>query len=234
MDEPVHAAAGTRRWRRLGKRNSAAVFALVGVGLVAAAVAVPAFETILFVWGGTALFVALLLRFVTTGATVRATAATDVYATFAGNARRLAGTGPQRYVPDGDAVSLVVGEADGQTTFAPVVGEADGQTTFAPVGERLTAAVPGPATDAAPGDRLAVLVDALVNDLELVESATARTTESGAEVTVTDSYVGTAELFDHPVASVLGVGLARALDAPVTVESTAEGDRLVVTCRWDS
>ncbi|WP_254273440.1 hypothetical protein [Haloarcula marina] len=221
MDEPVHAAAGTRRWRRLGKRNSAAVFALVGVGLVAAAVAVPAFETILFVWGGTALFVALLLRFVTTGATVRATAATDVYATFAGNARRLAGTGPQRYVPDGDAVSLVVGEADGQTTFAPV-------------GERLTAAVPGPATDAAPGDRLAVLVDALVNDLELVESATARTTESGAEVTVTDSYVGTAELFDHPVASVLGVGLARALDAPVTVESTAEGDRLVVTCRWDS
>lgn len=217
MDSPAHAAAGGRLRNRFGDRNPAPVFGVVGVGLVAAGFAVPAVETLLFAWGGTALFAALLLQFVTAERTVSGRVATDLAATTSANARRFVGSGPARYVPDEEAVTLT---ADGR------------DTRLDPVGARLLAPLAAPDADATAADRLPVLVDYLVNDLELAARADARITEYGAEVTVTGSRVGTDELFDHPVASVFGVGLARTVGRPVQVESTAEEGRLVVTCRW--
>lgn len=207
-------AAGSRLRERA--RAPAALFGAVGLALVAGSFAVPDYGELLFAWGGTALFVALLLRVVLTGTTVPAAVATDIQTATGGTARRLAGEAPRRYVPDGDEVTLVVGDR-----------------TFDPVGARLLAGVE---TTGADGDRLAELVDVAVNDLELAASAKARVTESGATVTVTDSRVGTGELFDHPVVSLFGVGLADHLGTPVTVGATVEatfgGDRLVVTCEW--
>lgn len=208
-------AAGGRLRERVGSRNAAPIFAGLGVLLVAVAVAIPEFQTLLLAWGGTALFVALLLRFVVTGRTVSAAVTSDIYAVMAGNARRVAGAAPHRYVPDADGVTLAVGDR-----------------SFDPVGERLAATVPESGPDAAVADRLAVLVDVVVNDLELAARASATPTDDGATVTITDSAVGTTQLFDHPVASLVGVELAEHLDRPVTVESSANGDRLVVTCRW--
>ncbi|WP_262178055.1 hypothetical protein [Haloarcula laminariae] len=208
-------AAGGRLRDRVGSRNPAPIFAVLGVGLLAAAFAVPAYETLLVAWGGTAVFVALLLRFVMGEPTLSTAVTTDVYETIAGNVRRRVGAGRSRYVPADEGVTLVVAGDE-----------------FDPVGRRLLATV-----EAAPGesltDHLAVLVDVLVSDLELAGAARATAAEDGATVTVTDSRVGTGELFDHPVASVLGVGLARRLDVPVSVEATVEGDDLVVTCRLE-
>ncbi|MBX0322128.1 hypothetical protein EGH21_03680 [Halomicroarcula sp. F13] len=215
--DSTHASAGGRLRDRFGDRNPVPVFALVGVGLVAAGVAVAPFQTLLFAWGGTALFAALLLQFVTTERTVPARVASDLAVAMGANARRLAGDGPPEYVPDGESVTLT---ADGRDTHVD------------PVGVRLLATLDAPGTDD-PADRLPALVDCLVADLELADSATGHTTADGAEVTVTGPAVGTDALFDHPVVSVVGVGLARAVGRPVRVEPTVEDDRLVVTCRWD-
>jgi len=217
------AAVGGGLRDRFGRRNPAAVFGVLGVGLVGAAVAVPAFETLLFAWGGTALFAAVLLQFVTTTATVPATVATDVHAVMAGNARRVAGTGPHRYVPDGDSVSLVVaGDASGDRP----------ERVLDPVGERLLAPLAEPAAEPTVENRVPVLLDTVVHDLELAAGAQSRPTDTGVEVTVSGVQVGTAELFDHPVVSVVGVGLADTLSTPVRVDPTVEDGRLVVACHW--
>jgi hypothetical protein len=204
--------AGGRLRDRFGSREPAPVFAVLGVALVAGGLTVSAFETLLFVWGGTALFVALLLRFVMTGPTVSSTVATDIYTTMAGNTRRAAPSGRHRYVPDADGVGLVVGDRE-----------------FEAVGDRLLAS----GVDLPPGspddDALSVLADAIVNDFELASRVRATTDGDVATVTVTESRVGTTELFDHPVASVIGVGLARASGVPVAVETAVENGTLVVT-----
>jgi hypothetical protein len=54
---------------------------------------------------------------------------------------------------------------------------------------------------------------------------------------VTDPTIGSLDRFDHPIPSFLAVGLARGVDAPVAVETTAaDGDRadFVVTCRVEA
>ena len=214
---PGDIAAGEGLRDRFGSRNPGLFFGLLGAGLVAGGMFVPAFDTLLFVWGGTALFVALLLRFVMTGPTVSSSVATDVYATLAGNARRESPPGEHRYVPNDDGVALVVGDR-----------------TFDAVGERLLAASgafeSGGQTDESPSmdDRLSVLTDLLVNDLELATRVRASIDGDAATVTVVGSRVGTAELFDHPVASVVGVGLARGETTPIGVEATVDDGALVI------
>ena len=208
-------AAGGRLRDRVGTRAPVTVFTVVGGLLVAAGFGIPEAGTLLFAWGGTALFVALLLQFVFTGPTVSAAVTTDIYTTLAGNARQRAPSGPMRYVPDGDGVSLTVG------------GE-----TFDPVGERLLAGSETPGATGSLEDRLAALVDVLVNELELTARASATTDDGGVTVTATGSRVGTTELFDHPIVSAVGVALAAHREAPVRVDAAVEGERLVVTCRW--
>ena len=197
---------------RIGPRNPALVFGVLGVLLVAGGLVAPAFETLLVAWGGTALFVALLLRLVMTGPTLPSAVTTDVYTAMAGNVRRLSSDAARRYVPDADGVALVVGDRE-----------------FDAVGERLLATSDDVAPTETVDDRLSVLVDVLVNDLELAARATATTDDGTVTVTATGCRVGTTELFDHPVASVIGVGLARQLDASVDVETSREDGGLVVT-----
>jgi hypothetical protein len=190
------------------------VFGILGVSLLGGGLVAPAFETLLVVWGGTALFVAFLLQFIMTGTTVSSSVATDIYATMAGNTRRLSPADDHQYVPGPDGVMLVAGDRE-----------------FDAVGERLLQAHDDLTAAATVSDQLSVLVDALVNDLELATRASATTDEERATVTVTGSRIGSAELFDHPVASVIGVGLARGLDLPVVVDTRRENGTLVVSAK---
>lgn len=199
---------------RLDARNGALVFGALGVVLVAAGLVVPDVATLLFAWGGTALFVALLLGFVMGEPAVPATVTSDIYTTMAANTRRQVPDGPVRYVPDADGVTLRVAGRE-----------------FDPVGERLLATHTGVAA-ATVDEALAQVVDILVTQVELAGEARARADGTAATLTVTGSRVGTVELFDHPVASMVGVCLASHLDRPVRVETAVEGDALVVTCDW--
>lgn len=209
-------AAGSGLRDRVKTRNPEVMFSGLGVLLGAAGLAVPEFQTLLFAWGGTALFFALLIRFVFTGSEVSATVATDIYTTMAGNTRRRTPTGGHRYLPtEDDGVLLAVDEE-----------------TFDPIGERLLATVDTDTDEGTLTERLAVLVDVVVNELELAGRASATAREGEVTVTVIGSHVGTAELFDHPIVSLVGVALAQYLDTPVTVDATVEDGDLVVTYRW--
>ncbi|WP_277555853.1 hypothetical protein [Halobaculum limi] len=215
MSETEVAAGGSLR-DRVKTGNPDVVFSVLGVLLVAAGLAVPEFRTLLFAWGGTALFFALLIRFVFTGWTVSATVATDIYTTMANNTRRRTPTGEHRYLPTNDnGVSLVV----------------DGET-FNPIGERLLATVDTDADERTLTERLAVLVDVVVNEYELAGRASATTGGEKVTVTATGSRIGTTELFDHPIISLVGVALARYLDTPITADATVKDGVLVVTYRW--
>jgi hypothetical protein len=196
------------------------VFGVLGVGLVGGGLAVPEFETLLFIWGGTALFVALLLQFVMGGSTLSAAVTSDIYTTMAGNARRASSVADRkqgtadghRYVPDADGVTVVVDDRE-----------------FDAVGQRLLATGDDLTLEGAVGDLLSVLFDVLINELELATRLTATTDEELVTVTVIGSRIESTELFDHPIASVIGVGLAQGLDTPVAVETAREDEQLVVT-----
>ena len=206
--------AGGRPHDRFGPRHPARAFGVLGLALVGGGLVVPRFETLLFVWGGTALFVAFLLYYVLTGTTVSSAVATDIYATMAGNVRQSDPATDHRYVPDSGGVTLVAGDRE-----------------FEPVGEQLLRTHDDLTTSDTVGTQLSVLVDALVNDLELASRAAATTDDDSATVTVTGSRIGTTELFDHPAASVIGVGLAHGLGGPVTVEASREDGNLVVVAK---
>lgn len=213
-------AAGSRLRTRFGSRNPAPVFGVLGVGLVVGGLAVPEFETLLFIWGGTALFVALLLQFVMSGSTLSAAVTNDIYTTMAGNARRASSVADRkqatgedhRYVPDADGVTLVVDDRE-----------------FDAVGQRLLATGDDVTLEGAVDDLLSVLFDVLINELELATRLTATTDEGLVTVTVIGSRIESTELFDHPIASVIGVGLAQGLDTPVAVETARQDERLVIT-----
>lgn len=209
MSRRIVAGGRPRDW--FGPRQPARVFGVLGLALVGGGLVVSRFETLLFVWGGTALFVAFLLYFVMTGTTVSSVVASDIYTAMAGNVRRPESASDHRYVPGSDGVTLVAGDRE-----------------FDPVGEQLLRTHDDLPTTESVEARLSVLVDVLVNDLELAARATATTDDERATVTVTGSRIGTTELFDHPAASVIGVGLARGLESPVTVETAREDENLVV------
>jgi len=224
----TEATTGGRLRDRFGRHNPAPAFGVLGLGLVGAGLAVPEFETLLVAWGGTAVFLAVLLGFVTPTATVPATVVGDVHTVMAGNVRRLVGSGPHRYVPGGDGVTLVVGDDNAAAGF-----EDHGGTELTPVGVRLVASLDESDPDETVETWLPVLLDSVVHDFELAESGRYTTTDAGVELSFTGSRVAPDELFDHPVVSVVGVGLARAVGSPVTVDPHVDGDRLVVACKWD-
>lgn len=89
-----------------------------------------------------------------------------------------------------------------------------------------------------PSDLADQLADALAEGFELVESARADTDPERGRLTVeiAGSAYGAVDRFDHPVASLLGVGVAANLDGLVSVSVMAaeEGPAdWFVTCEWD-
>ncbi len=80
------------------------------------------------------------------------------------------------------------------------------------------------------------LTDALVEDFEMASGTAVDTDLDGAPrratVRVFDGAYGRGEGFDDPAASLLAVGLARAVEAPVSVDTATDDDALIVTCRW--
>ena len=150
------------------------------------------------------------------------------------------------YVPTGDDVRLFVPQretddlpdADALDT-AFVVGEGPRGLALTPTGHRLfeefERARSGPPADR-PVALARQLADAAIEQFELADRADP---ESGGDGQVTvglgDPVYRPARAFDHPVASLVGVGLARGLDTPVTVETRpSDDDRYdtLVTYSW--
>jgi len=249
------------RARRSQYRRSAAALTLVGVLAFAAGGIVANARTVLFALGGTGVFLGVLTYFLAPERFISASVGEAVYASLARNEDRLVddlGLADERvYVPraragaDGGArdVRLFVPQRaayelpnDDELDDLFVVTD-DGRrrgVSFRPTAADLyadfeRAVSGGPSAD--PAALATELRDALVEQFELVRSGQVDADPDGGRVSVRvrDSTVGRVDRIDHPVASLFGVGLGRAVERPVTVAVTVPDDSEdghVVTCSW--
>jgi len=229
--------------------------ALVAVGGLAAigGVLFAGARTVLFALAGTGVFLGILTYSLSPEQFLPASVGREVYASLAGNEKRVAaelglsdarlyvhdaGGTVRLYVPQSRRASLPGGDAL-EETFV-VDGQRRG-VAFEPSGAALFAAFDRAQSDSLAADPAELgpqLTDALVEQFELVGSAEQSVTGTAAEgsltVGIVDSAYGSLEQFDQPVVSFLAVGLAEALETPITVTVEPGGDRVdaVVTCQW--
>ncbi|QSW99412.1 hypothetical protein [Haloterrigena alkaliphila] len=235
------------RSRQSGTRRM--TYGLVGLAIlsVGAGFVVSSAQPVLFALAGVALVGALLTSTLSLGRFIERGDATEVYATCAANYEAIvaaSGLSDERhYVPsDDDRIRLVVPrdpDAAPETVEASVDADPGGQgLVLEPIGtgfvreleETLSEAVTP--TAAATVDQL---TDALEDRFEFVAAANSTVDEGRAEIAVTASAFGPVDRFDHPVASILAVGLVAHLERPVRLEVTEDAERgqWLVTYRWD-
>lgn len=230
--------------------------ALVAVGGLAAigGVLFAGARTVLFALAGTGVFLGVLTYSLSPEQFLPASVGREVYGTLAGNEEQVAaelglsdariyvhdGTGAIRlYVPQSRHAPLPEGDALAETFV--VDGNSRG-VAFEPSGAALFASFERALSDSLatdPDEVAPQLTDALVEQFELVGSAEQSVTGTAAEgsltVGVVDSTYGSLEQFDQPVVSFLAVGLAEALETPVTATVDPEGNErvdAVVICQW--
>lgn len=239
--------------RRTSYRRTAAGLAVLGGLALVGATLFAGVRTVLLALGGTGLFGALLVYYLTPERFVGASVAAGVYQALAANLEAIAteleladaavyvpvdGTPPVRlYVPD--QPPDVAGIPDGETLRTAFVVTPDHTgLSLRPTGGPLraefvevTAPVP---TD--PADLAHATAEALVEQFELVDTADPDVGTARATVRITGSTYGPVDRLDHPVASFLASTFATTLDQPVELDVTPESEAgtYLITCRWDT
>ena len=236
------------RLRHTGYRRT--VIGLAAIGGVAAVggVVFPDVRGVLFALGATGLFAAVLTVWITPERFVSADVGERIYTALAATHDAaiaelgLEGTpvyvpgdrGPRLYIPQQATDEHPPADADLTETFV-VDAEAGHGLSVTPTGAPLIEELQGIQTLPARGEELAVtLADAVVEVFGLADGVDADVdAEAGRAVFEVDAPVyGEPARFDHPIGSVLAVGLAVGLEAPVHVD-IAETEPLVVVCRWE-
>lgn len=235
-------------------RRAATGTAAVGVVAIVGALLFPATSTVLFALGGTGLFTAVLIRYLTPERFVSATVGRRIYEALAADHETLAselGLGSKRlYTPvetdTGPSVRLFVPQQveytvpDDDELESVLVLPPDDRgrgVAFEPTGgalvEELRSATSADLSSDVDvlGDQLA---DGLVEVFELVDSATADTDPETdrLSIEVTGSAYGPVDRFDHPVASTVAAAAAAELERTVELDvAETEEERYVVTCQ---
>ncbi|WP_324759608.1 hypothetical protein [Haloarcula montana] len=244
-----YARARQTRYRRTA-------LSLAGLGAVAAlgGLLFPAAQTVLFALAGTGAFLGLLTYYLAPEQFLPASLGETVYTALADNESSMVAELGLRetrvYVPTSQNVHLFVpqheeyevpGADDLEDVFVVTSDTGTRGVALEPTGDGLAdefeRAVTGDPDDNP--ERVATqTTDALIEQFELVETATADVDPAGGRVTVaiSGSTMGRPDRFDHPVVSFLACSLARRLNKPVTadVEPTPDGQNdYRVTLRWD-
>ncbi len=223
---------------------------LAGVGGLAALAAVlfPSVRDVLFALAATGGFAAVLTYYLTPERVVPASVGERVYAAWAENAATIAAElgleGTERYVPGDAGVRLFVAQGEGpvpEELDGVFQAEEDGTRGIAlrPAGDALfeefEATLTGGLAERA-GPLADQLAEGVAESFELVERADADADAGGATLAVEGSAYGDVTRFDHPVASLFAVGLARGLDKEIEVETVATPDgpaEYVVRASWE-
>ena len=246
------------RAKRAQYRRSA--LALVGIGVVAIAggVLFPSVRALLIVLGATGLFGGVLTYYLSSERFIAAEIGRGIYTAFADDAEALVAELGLRatrvYVPVTDergdtTCRLFVPQHEDydvpdrtalRSLFVVTTGEAARGIALEPKGQRLfdefERTLSGRVSPD-PGRLGAQLADSLVEQLELCEQVTTDigASEGRATFGIVGSAFGPVDRFDHPIASLLAVGLATGLETPVELETAvpeaARADYLV-TVRW--
>lgn len=242
--------------RRNSYRRSALGLAVIGVIAIGGAALFPAAREVLLALGGTGLFGAVLTYYLTPERFIAADVGTAVYGAMAETEAAIVddlGLTDQRvYVPtdapDPEAWLFVPQHVeyripDNDALAAPFVAgneESERGVSVHPTGSQLVREFDAVRTGdpgGDPGAAIDQLADAVTEQFELATSADVDVApdERRATVAVTDSAFGAADRFDHPIQSLLAVGLATALDRPVVAETTVAANEradYLVTLRW--
>ena len=241
---------------RTRHRRSAAGLAVVGLVATAAALLFPGARNVLFALGATGLFGAVLTYYLSPGRFVSADVGEAAYDAYAGSVEDVIdalGLADARvYVPRGaetDPVRLFVPQhaayavPDRAALDSPFVVTDDPdergvslRPTGVPLLRELRGALSG-SLASEPGTLADQLADGVVEAFELARWARADVEAGRVTLAVGGSAYGGVERVDHPIASLLAVGLAAGLDRPIVVETVAaEDDRAdyLLTCRWSS
>jgi hypothetical protein len=245
------------RARQSQYRRSAQTLVVVGLLTLGAGFLFTTAQTVLFALGGTGVFLGVLTYFLTPERFISASVGEEVYASLAHNESQVTaelGLRDERvyvppdtgeleetrlFVPQHEAYTVPDSKALGDL-FVVSDDPHERGISFRPTAADLYIDF----ADTVSGDpsdevrKLAVeLSDALVEQFELAESAEVDTTdERRIAVRVAGCAMGRVNRFDHPVASLFGVGFARIIDTPIIVDVTPVDDEqrdFIITCSWD-
>lgn len=250
-----------RRSYALAQRSSyrRTALGLAGIGITASAGAAlfPPVREVLLALGGTGLFAAVLVYYLTPEQFIAAGVGSSVYSAMAETEAAIVDdldlVRRQVYIPtdipDPEAWLFVPQHEeyqlpDADALSSPFVLEAEESShgvSFRPTGGPLIREFDETGTNIVEDDPAAVVerfAEAVVEQFELAESVTTDISadEGRATVAVSESTFGPVDLFDHPIQSVLAVGLSRELAVPVAAETTATPDDradYLVTLRWN-
>jgi hypothetical protein len=243
------------RARRTQYRRAAIGLLVVGAAAVAGGAVLPGVRDVLLVLGGTGIFGGILSYYLTPERFVSADVGGAVYDALADDRAAVVDdlglADVQVYVPVGEQprVRLFVPQyadyelpTDDELDAPHVVADEDGArgVAFRPTGERLFRSFEDSIADSlgeTPGAIASQTTEALVEQFDLVAGTQIDLDAADGRLTVgvTDSAYGPVDRIDHPVASVVAVGLAFGLDVPVTIDARQAADDRVdyrVTCRW--
>lgn len=234
------------------KRTARGLFA-IGSAAVGGAILFPAVRQVLLALAAIGIFGAVLTYYLTPESFIAASVGERVYAALAQTADKLIDelglATNQIYVPTEGPIParLFIPQHDDDELPEPdaltdvlVVGENGTRgVSLLPTGGYLFREFEQTLTEpfgATPEAAVRQLTDALIENFELargvdvdknLEGTTQRVT-----VRVSGSTYGETERLDNPIASLLGVGLATAVESAVTVETVSDDDELLITCRW--
>lgn len=243
---------------RQRSRYRQTAIALIGVGIVcgAAGTLVSEAAPVLFALAGTGVFGGVLTYFLTPERFITADIGQRVYEATAQSFDRICAdlgiSGRRIYIPVAPAdrnVSksnswLFIPQSEETTipTAAAIdsafVVEDDARgLTVQPTGSELFTSFEESLTESlgdSPDTLCAQLSDALVEDLELAKSIEYETAPDEGRVSMRFSEIlyGNATQFDHPIVSLVAVGLATGLQVPIETTIT-DTDPLSVTFRWE-
>lgn len=236
-------------------------FGLLAIGVVAigGGLLFPESQPVLFALGGTGLFAGLLTLYLTPEQFIPADVGERVYAALAANERALVadlGLSEHRvYLPATataeESVQLFVPQQaeyalpdtiEDTSVFVVTENARERGVLFGPTGEALYQEFEYATADIAadtPGLLADQLVDALVEQFELIDRGRVEVdlTEGQARIGISGSVYGAVDQFDHPVPSLIAVGLVRGLDQAVQVQVTdSDDDRIdaLVTITWEA
>ena len=235
--------------RRSRYRHTA--LGLLALGLIAgiAAFAVEDGRSILLALAGVGLFGGVLTYLLAPGTYVSADVGAAVYGSLSESlgaiATELDLAEERWYLPGGPDGARLFVPSRGTTAFprpeaGPIVVDPDTRgLVLTPSGARLlepieTAATGGLADE--PGPLSAQLADGVVEVLELARGVETDLDPANDRATfrISEPAFGRPDRLDHPVVSTLATGLARGLEAPISVAVAEDPGRAdwLVTCRW--
>jgi hypothetical protein len=237
------------RLRRVGYRRTALGLALLGLIAVGGGAAFPDVRGVLFALGATGLFAAVLTFWITPERFVTADVGERIYTalttTYDAAIAELGlegqpvyvprDSGPRLYIPQQETESEPPVEVDLTQTFVVAADSAANRgLSVIPTGAPLIEELQRVQTLPTAAEPLAMtLADAVVELFGLADRVSTDVDEAGGRAVfeLEAPVYGEPTRFDHPVVSILAVGLAVGLESPVRA-TVAETDSLTVVCRW--